>query len=96
MKMQDKLQKLLVWYSNLPTPPAEFIDMKGTAAVIQFCEILQTCEMKGVDNMRYELNLREPTLVSNYSVRIIQIVIQAALTQRKVQELLAVVAYSNE
>jgi hypothetical protein len=89
LKMRDELQKLLVWYSNLPTPPAEFINIKGTAAAIQVCEILQLCQMKGVENMCQDYNLREPTLISNYSVRIIQIVIQSTLKRRKVQELLA-------
>jgi len=89
MKLRDELQKLLVWYSNLPTPPAEFIDVKGTAAVIQFCEIRQSCQIKGVNNMRLELNLREPTLISNYSVRIVQVSIQSALKRRNLKELLA-------
>jgi hypothetical protein len=34
IKLRDELQKLLVWYSNLQTPPAEFTDVKSTAAVI--------------------------------------------------------------
>jgi hypothetical protein len=39
--------------------------------------------------MRLELNLREPTLISNYSVRIVKISIWSALKWRKVKRLLA-------